>query len=217
MAAPNNRAERSEDGFVPILSCSLERRTFGPFALKIGPVVFDLLEEMRKLTDLGQLNVPFELRPVEKIRPVSENKVLEGRGRRDEFDDIGQNFVVAELFGRRYSMVSVHYIIFILDLVEFYRRERTTFSHGRFDPLQPFRGDVQFQSKTVVEVLIASNTAHDPINRHGSNTPNPAVKSGFFLLTVVEITDRGLIRLVFTDFIPQTGDRRFQAENSHTY
>ncbi len=75
-----------------------------------------------------------------------------------------------ELFGRRYTMVSVHHIVFILDLVESYRRERTTFSHGHFDPLQPFRGDMRFQSKTVVEILIAPDTAHDPIDRYSSNT-----------------------------------------------
>ena len=123
---------------------------------------------------------------------------------------------MAELFGRRYSMVSVHYIIFILDLVESYRRERTTFSHGLFNPLQPFRGDVRFQSKTVVEVLIAPDAAYDPIDRYSSNTPNPAVESRFFLLTVVETTDLVLIRPVISDPLPQSGDRRFQAKNSHT-
>ena len=66
------------------------------------------------------------------------------------------------------------------------------------------------------EVLIAPDAAHDPIDRYSSNTPIPAVKSRFFLLTVVETTDRVLIRPVFADPIPQSGDRRFQAENSHT-
>ena len=89
------------------------------------------------------------------------------------------------------------------------------FSHGRFDPLQTFRGDMRFQSKTVVEVLIAPDAADDPIDRYGSNPPNPAVESRFFFLTVVEATDLVRIWPVFADLIPQSGDRRFQTENSH--
>ena len=92
------------------------------------------------LTDLGHINFNRQLSAIGKFRAFTKKYALQGVIGGDQFDNVGQDFVLAELFGRRYPMIAVQDVKLVFDLVKLNRSEIAALPNGILDPFQPLRG-----------------------------------------------------------------------------
>ena len=99
----------------------------------------DLVCQQVVLTDLGEFNLPRELGAIGEIRPLAIKEILQIVFRRDEFDNMRQDFIVPKFLGGGNPVVAIQHIKFILDLIELHGRQGMPLAQSRFDALQPFR------------------------------------------------------------------------------
>ena len=174
------------DGLIPVFGGLFQG---GPGLLAAGqmsPVALDLFEQVGVLAHLGDLEGVRQAGLFEKIAFFAVDDVLQGVAGGNEFENLGHDAVAAELLGGGDAVVAVQNVVFVLDLIQFDRRQGPAFAHGLFDADQPLRGYVALEFELAVEVVVAAHAADDPVQRHTADAPVDVVESALALLVFPE-------------------------------
>ncbi len=137
MAFPDNSCQRAVDGLVPVDGGIPERHPLGVLGLEESVMFGDLLDQVGVLADLRQIDGFLQTGFIPEFAFFPVKQIFEAVFGGQKFDDMGIDAVVAVLLCGRHAVIAVQDVIFVLDLVEFDRRQHLSLEHQGFDLPEP--------------------------------------------------------------------------------